>query len=117
MRSAKYKVGSYHWPNTRIRKRGLAANQNLKMRNFFKGTAVYLGIFFLFALGYVWTRVQVIEVGYKLRHLEEERGRLTEENRALTVEAATLRSPQRLEQIAAQQGLQRPTEKQVVYLK
>ncbi|HSA60523.1 MAG TPA: cell division protein FtsL [bacterium] len=104
-------------PQTRIRRRGLAVTQKLKMRRLLKGALVYVALIFVFSLGYVWTRVQVVETGYRLRSLEVSRNKLKEDNRSLMVEAATLRSPQRLEQIAKQMGLQRPTESQIVYLK
>jgi cell division protein FtsL len=87
------------------------------MRRFLKGAAVYLALIFVFSLGYVWTRVQVVETGYRLRALEVQRDKLKEENRSLMVEAATLKSPQRLEQIAKQSGLRRPAESQIVFLK
>jgi cell division protein FtsL len=109
-------IGTYVWPHTRIRKKGLAGYQNLKRRSFLKNAAVYLAVFFAFALGYVWTRVQVVETGYRLRQLEVTQEKLKEENRALMVEAATLRSPQRLEQIATQLGLKRPEERQVYFV-
>ena len=110
-------VGSYDWPYTRIRRRGIAGYHNLKMRKFFRGAAVYLAIFFVFALAYVWTRVQVIETGYRIRHQEVTRDKLKERNRSLVVEAATLRSPQRLEERAAHLGLNRPNEKRVYFLR
>lgn len=109
--------GAFFWPHTKIRKRGMAASQSLKMRGFLKGAAAYLFIFFVFAVGYVWTRVQVVETGYRLRSLVDQQEKLKEQNRSLMVEAATLRSPQRLEHIAAQYGLKRPSEQQIIYLK
>ncbi len=110
-------VGSYDWPNTRIRRRGRAGYQNIRMRGIFKNFSLYLAIFFVFALGYVWTRVKVMEVGYRIRHLEDEQKKLREEDRALRVEAATLRSPQRLEVLAGELGLKRPNEGQVHFIK
>ncbi len=115
MRKAGY-VGAASWPYTRIRRRGIVAGQNLRKRAFFKGAANYLAIFLAFALAYVWTRVQVLETGYVLRNLEMEKQRLKEENRSLLVEAATLRSPQRLEKIARTLDLERPTEQQVYFV-
>ncbi|MBI3540830.1 MAG: cell division protein FtsL [Deltaproteobacteria bacterium] len=109
-------IGSYAWPETRIRRRGIAGYQNLKRRTLLRKSAAYLAVFFLFSLGYVWARVKVIETGYRLRRLEEVQEKLKEENRSLAVEAATLRSPQRLERLAAQVGLKRPTEKQIYFL-
>ncbi len=111
------RAGSTYWPHTRIRKRGMAAYQNLKMRGILKGAALYLFIFFAFALGYVWTRVQVVETGYRLRSLVDQQEKLKDQGRSLMLEAATLRSPQRLEQIAAQENLRRPTEGQIIYVK
>ena len=106
----------YYWPNTRIRRRGMAGHRNIHMRNIFKQTSLYLGIFFVFAIVYVWARVQVVETGYRIRQLETIREKLKEENRELSVEAATLRSPQRLEAMASKLGLRRPTERQVRFL-
>lgn len=106
-----------YWPETRIKRRGLATTQSLKMRSFLKSSAVYLVVFFVFCLGYIYTRVQVVEMGYRLKHLEDVQEKMKEENRSLMVEAATLRSPQRLEKIAATLGLKRPSENQIIYLK
>ncbi len=111
------RAGSVFMPQTRIRRRGMAVSQNLKMRRFLKTMAVYVALIFVFSLGYVWVRVQVVETGYRLRSLEVRRDKLKEDNRSLMVEAATLKSPQRLEQIAKQMGLERPTENQIVFLK
>jgi cell division protein FtsL len=104
-------------PQTRIRRRGMALNQSIKMRRLLKTMAVYVAVLFLFCLGYVWIRVQVVETGYRLRQLQDRKHKLEEANRSLMVESATLKSPQRLEQIARQMGLKRPTEEQIVYLK
>ncbi|GEM_PF-2270551 len=112
----RYQVGLYYGPKTKIRRRGMVGYQNIRMRNFLKGSALYLVIFFVFALGYVWTRVKVMEVGYRIRHLEDVQEELKTENHSLTVEAATLRSPQRLEVLASELGLKQPTEKQVIFL-
>lgn len=111
------RAGSSFMPQSRIRKRGMAVSQNLKMRGVLKNMAVYVAVIFAFCLGYVWTRVQVVESGYRIRSLQEQKDRLKEENRSLMVEAATLKSPQRLEQIARDMGLKRPIEDQIVYLK
>ena len=108
---------SYYGPHTRIRRQGSVARRNLERRLFLKGALPYVIIFFVFALAYVWTRVQVIETGYQLRQLEEIQDSLKEENHALLVETATLRSPQKLEKVAAQLSLKKPTEHQVFFIK
>ena len=109
-------AGTYSWHRTKIRRKGMAGYRNLRSRSFFKRAAVYLAIFFVFALGYVWMRVQVIETGYRLRQLEVTRDKLKSENKSLSVEAATLRSPQRVEALAASMDLKRPTESQVRFI-
>lgn len=115
--SSRFATGSLYWPNTRIRRKGARGCKQLKDRTFFKSASVYLAVLFVFALAYVWSRVQVTEAGYRLRLLEKDRERLKGENHALMVEAATLRSPQRIESIAHELGLKQPTEKQLVLIK
>ncbi len=107
---------SYYGPRTRIRRRGLVAYRNLKQRHFLRGAVVYLVVFFIFALAYVWTRVQVMETGYNLGRLQELHEKLKEENHSLLVETATLRSPQRLEVIATKLSLKEPTTDQVYFV-
>ncbi len=66
------------------------------------------------ALFYVWAQVTTVILGYRLseaaRELQEER----EVNRGLQLEAASLRSPERLEQMGVQFGLMPPTQDQVL---
>ncbi len=110
-------AGTIYWPNTRIRRKGMAVRKQIRMRGTLKSVALYLAIFLFFALAYVGTRVQVVETGYRVSHLEKLHEKLAEENQALKVEVATLRSPQRLETIAAGVGLKRPRQEQVKFLK
>ncbi len=106
----------YHYTNTRIRRQGHHGYKNLKRRRRAQDVLRYLGIFLVFALCYVWTRVQVTETGYRLRRITEEGEKLKEMNHALTVEVATLKSPQHLEKEASRLGLVKPHEAQVVIL-
>lgn len=110
-------AGTIVWPNTRIRRKGMAVRKQIRMRGALKSAALYLAIFLFFAMAYVWTRVQVVETGYRLSHLEKVHVQLAEENQALKVEVATLRSPQRLERYAEDMGLKRPRQEQVKFLK
>ncbi len=117
MRNVSRAAGSYYWPRTRIRRRGMAVHRSIKMRGLLKKSALYLSVLFIFLLVYVWARVQVVETGYHLRSLEEEQDQAKEMNRSLLVEAAMLRSPQRLDQAAREMGLKRPSENRVYFLK
>lgn len=65
---------------------------------------VYLLSLFVLLLGcaifYIWSRIQIVNVGYEInRHLKE-RDFLTEENKKIQLEIATLKSPVRLETLA-----------------
>ena len=68
---------------------------------------VFAGV--LVALAYVWVRLMVVEVGYRLSATRQLVERLEQEGRELAVEAAAADTPGRLEQEAsARLGLQRP---------
>lgn len=109
-------AGQYYWPQTRIRKRGMRGYQNIRMRQFLKSSAVYVALIFVFVLGYVWLRAKVTELGYHIRSLEETQEDLKAQNHSLMVEAATLKSPQRLESLASQMGYKKPSEGQVYFV-
>ncbi len=79
-----------------------------------------LALFCLVAVGlfYIWTHVQVVSVGYRIHALEKMQEELMRERKALLVEIALLKSPERLESIATTQlGLQTPKPQQFVYFK
>ncbi len=117
MRRSGVIAGQYYWPQTKIRKRGMRGYQNIRMRQFLKSIALYVALIFVFVLGYVWLRAKVTEMGYRIRHLEEFQEDLKARNHSLMVEAATLKSPQRLESLAAQMGFKKPEESQVYFVK
>jgi cell division protein FtsL len=69
------------------------------------------------ALFYVWTRLQVVTWGYKLARATQRQAQLRQTNRELRIEAASLRSPGRIETIARQElGLEfsKPEQTKVV---
>jgi len=69
-------------------------------------------------LFYVWTRIQVVSLGYEISQKVKERERIEEINRKLKLEVATLKSPRRIERIAIKKlGLRYPTIDQVIILK
>ncbi len=115
-RHPKRAISYFDLSNTRIRRQGYQGLTNLRQRAWVKEVLCYVAIFFVFALFYVTTRVQVTETGYRLRRQTEEGEKLKEIQHSLQVEVATLKSPQMLEQKAAQLGLSKPLERQVVIL-
>jgi cell division protein FtsL len=69
------------------------------------------------ALFYVWTRLQVVSWGYRISRSTTQQAELRQTNRELRIEAASLRSPGRIETIARHKlGLEfaRPDQIQVV---
>jgi cell division protein FtsL len=73
-----------------------------------------LGCLFLFVMAYAFQHFKAIEYGYKIEALKSQRDSLTEMNRALSLEEATLRDPGRIDRIARTLGLQSPQAGQVV---
>ncbi|MGD0823815.1 MAG: cell division protein FtsL, partial [Terriglobales bacterium] len=63
---------------------------------------------------YALQHFRAIEYGYKIEALRSERDGLTEMNRALRLEEASLRDPERIDFKARQLGLQPPQPGQVV---
>ncbi len=49
---------------------------------------------------YVGGKVRIVQLGYQLEALEKEKSELERENRALRIEAASLSSPARIEELA-----------------
>ena len=69
------------------------------MANFF-ATATSCALIASAMLFHAWVRTRVTEQGYVLSRLSAEYRELTREHEALQLEAAELRSPQRIEELA-----------------
>ena len=61
--------------------------------------------FILLGIFYVWQHIEIVKSGYYINKLNSERKKLVEENHILQLNAASLRSPQRIERIAKDMGL------------
>ncbi len=77
---------------------------------------IALACLFLLVMTYAWQHFRAIEYGYKIESLKMQRDSLTDENRALRLEEASLRDPQRIDTLARQLGLQSPQAGQVIRL-
>ena len=78
--------------------------------------SVSLAVLFFFTMIYAWQHLSSIEYGYKIEAQKIERDALLEQNRALRLEEASLRDPERIEQLAARLGLVAPQAGQVMHL-
>lgn len=71
---------------------------------------------FLLVMGYALQHFRAIEYGYKIETLRSQRDGLTEMNRALRLEEASLRDPERIDVMARKLGMQSPQPGQVLRL-
>ena len=83
-----------------------------EMRTF----TIALACLCLLVLSYAWQHFKAVEYGYKISELQSQRDSLAEMNRALRLEEATLRSPDRIDVLAKRMGLNPPEPGQVVRL-
>ena len=84
--------------------------RDLEMKQF--GAA--LGCLFLLVMTFAWQHFRAIEYGYKIESLKMQCNGLVEEGRALRLDEASLRDPQRIDALARQLGLQSPQAGQVI---
>ncbi len=67
---------------------------------------------------YVGGKVKIVRLGYQIEALEREKKELERENRSLRIEASSLASPARIEEIAVKRlGMIRPPKDNVVVVK
>src|ERR1700758_1713151 len=83
---------------------------NRDMKHF--GTA--LACLFLLVFAYAWQHFRAIEYGYQIESAKRELNNLTEMNRALRLEDASLRDPERIDVMARRMGLGPPEPGQVI---
>jgi len=70
------------------------------------------------SLFYVWSRIQVIQLGYEISNVLKVERILTEENKKLRVEIATLKSYARIEKLAAEElRMAKPKPEQVIVIR
>jgi cell division protein FtsL len=81
-----------------------------EMRQF----GVALACLFVLVMGYAFQHFKAIEYGYKIEALKTQRTSLIEMNRALRLEDASLRDPERIDRMARELGLQSPQAGQVI---
>jgi cell division protein FtsL len=69
---------------------------------------------FVLVMTFAWQHYAAIEYGYKIQSLKRQCDDLAEINRALRLEEASLRDPERIDGLARQLGLQSPQAGQVM---
>jgi cell division protein FtsL len=97
--------------NSRLRKVE-DPNRGREMRQF----GIALGCLFLLVMTFAWQHFAAIEYGYKIESLRSQRDGLVEMNRALRLEQASLRDPERIDIMARKLGLKSPDAGQIIRL-
>jgi cell division protein FtsL len=70
------------------------------------------------SLFYVWSRIQVIQLGYEISNALKVERTLTEENKKLRLEIATLKSYARIEKVAVEElRMGKPKPEQVIVIR
>jgi len=70
------------------------------------------------SLFYVWSRIQVIRLGYEISNAMKEERALTEANKKLRLEIATLKSYARIEKLALEElRMAKPRPEQVIVIR
>jgi hypothetical protein len=86
--------------------------RNREMKQFCTAMAVL----FLLVFTYAWQHFKAIEYGYQIESAKREFASMTEMNRALRLEDASLRDPERIDLLARRMGLVPPEPGQVIRL-
>jgi cell division protein FtsL len=97
--------------NSRMRRLG-DPGRNREMAMFAAATLALL----IVVMVYAWQHFSAVEYGYRIEQLRAQRDALIETNRALRLEEASLRDPERIDLLARQMGLATPEAGQVVRL-
>jgi cell division protein FtsL len=97
--------------NSRLRKVE-DPNRGREMRQF----GIALGCLFVLVMTFAWQHFTAIEYGYKIEAVRSQRDGLVEMNRALRLEQASLRDPERIDIMARKLGLKSPDAGQIVRL-
>jgi len=79
-----------------------------------KQFGIALSCLFLLVMTYTWQHFKAIEYGYRVESLKTQRDSLLELNRALRLEEASLSSPERIDRLAREYGMQPPQAGQVI---
>src|SRR5215467_241575 len=84
--------------------------RNREMKQF----VTALACLFLFVFLYAWQHFKAIEYGYQIESAKRELNGLVETNRALKLEDASLRNPERIDLMARRMGLVPPEPGQII---
>ena len=98
-----------------VRHQPVAPRSAAVRRRFIRQISILIAAAVVMALAFVWIRIQVIQQGYEVSRLRKETNDLREQKNILKSDVETLKSPERLEQIAREHfGMRLPQSNEVV---
>ena len=101
----------------RGKKSSTKSTKTSNARRWLPAVSAMLLWFLICGFGYVWCRVQVVNLGYSLSKGHRVHSQLLNDNKKLHLELARLRAPERIERLAIQKlGLNHPRKDQIVVL-
>ena len=100
-----------------VRSQPIATKTAVATRRYLRQAFSLLGCGMLVALLFVWTRIQVIQLGYEVSRVRKDVTELTRQRDLLQAEIAQLKTPDRLSKVASDRfGMRLPMGDEVVAL-
>jgi cell division protein FtsL len=79
---------------------------------------LFLVLVFLISIFFVWSRTELVRLEYDISRMEKQLRDLKQDERCMQLEAASLRSPQRVEEVARNDlGMIRAKTEQIIIVK
>jgi cell division protein FtsL len=101
-----------------LQSQGIGARSEAVQKKFIKRWAVWFVLATVLCLFYVWSRVQVVRLGYDVSKLKSEAEALNKQVSNLEIEIARLKSPARLEDVAKNMvNMKVPSAEQMILVK
>ncbi len=110
--------GTGRYPNAVLGTQDVRVKRDLKNFTFLYAALVSGGVVLVFTLAFIWSRMAVVKLGYEISKADSARAELGEKRSRLKFEYEKLKSPERVEKIAANElGLIYPTGERIVNIK
>lgn len=101
-----------------VRRQPIATKTMVATRRYLRQALTLLAVVTLMALLFVWTRIQVIQLGYEVSRIRKETTDLMRQRDRLEADIAELKSPDRLSRVASERfGMRLPMGDEVVILR
>lgn len=110
--------GAEKYSSAVLKSQAVSAKRDLRDFTFLYAALISGGVILLFAFAFLWSRMAVVKLGYEISKANSARAELGEKRSRLKFEYEKLKSPERVEKIAASElGLIYPTGERIVNVK